>query len=60
MDDIIDEIREKEEELARLYADYESKTANCDNIECEFYQAEVSMHCAWTNLVTTCNKYIAE
>lgn len=57
---ILEEIQAKEEELRLLYFDYKSETESCNNIDCGFYKPHAEMHCTWTTLVTTCNKYIAE
>lgn len=54
---LLEEIKQKKEELEVLEKKYMNSTEECKNIHCGMYNTKCTMNCNWTLLVEECHEY---
>ncbi|WP_154030836.1 hypothetical protein [Bacteroides ovatus] len=58
--EILEEIKELEENLEELKQQYIEETEPCHNVKCSLYRERSTLNCSWTDLVEDCKGYSSE
>ena len=55
--EIVNKIKEHEQEIEKLRLEYYKHVKPCDNTECPYHTLFFEDHCSWSNFVIDCQNY---